>query len=150
MGMYTQSFPVHSGPGSFEILDDAEALPVGAEGKMAFRYRKEQRGGGPGQWIGWQEPGFQGKHVQMSFWIKVRRTTSYLNPKDGPLEPNGCRETCSFVRSADALDGAPQQTPCEESVVRLLSLTVGSAIESLPCQGHQRHGGDIYQPRLDT
>ena len=51
---------------------------------------------------------------------------------------------------ADALDGGPQQTSCEESVVRLLSLTVGSAIAILLYWGHKRHGGDIYQPRFDT
>jgi hypothetical protein len=37
---------------------------------------------------------------------------------------------------ADALDGDPQQTSGEESVVRLLSFTMGSAIESLHCQSH--------------
>ena len=42
-----------------------------------------------------------------------------------------------FLRPcADALDGGPQQTSCEESVVRLLSFTMGSAIESLHCQSH--------------
>ena len=42
-----------------------------------------------------------------------------------------------FLRPfADALDGDPQQTSCEESVVRLLSFTMGSAVESLHCQSH--------------
>jgi len=42
-----------------------------------------------------------------------------------------------FLRPfADALNGGPQQTSCEESVVRLLSFTKGSGIESLHCQGH--------------
>ena len=43
----------------------------------------------------------------------------------------------AFLRPfADALDGDPQKTSCEESVVRLLSFTMGSAIESLHCQSH--------------
>ena len=43
----------------------------------------------------------------------------------------------AFLRSfAGALDGDPQQTSGEESVVRLLSFTMGSAIESLHCQSH--------------
>ena len=43
----------------------------------------------------------------------------------------------AFLRPfADALDGDPQQTSGEESVVRLLSFTMGSAIESLHCQSH--------------
>ena len=55
------------------------------------------------------------------------------------LEPSKAQRLRSsvFLRpSADALNGGPQQTLCEESVVRLLSLTMGSAIESLHCQGH--------------
>ena len=56
-----------------------------------------------------------------------------------------------FLRPfADALDGDPQQTSGEESVVRLLSFTMGSAIEILHCHGHYRHGGDMYQPGFDT
>jgi hypothetical protein len=40
-----------------------------------------------------------------------------------------------FLRPfADALDGDPQQTSGEESVVLLLSFTMGSAIESFHCQ----------------
>ena len=45
---------------------------------------------------------------------------------------------------ADALDGVPQQTSCVESVVSLLSFTMGSATESLHCQGHWRNGSDAY------
>ena len=57
----------------------------------------------------------------------------------------------AFLRPfADALDGDPQKTSCEESVVRLLSFTMGSAIESLHYQSHQWHGCDMYQPRFDT
>ena len=61
---------------------------------------------------------------------------SHPDPKEAPLELKDSRETCSFVRSADALDGAPQQTSCEESVVRLLSFTKGLATERHHCQGH--------------
>ena len=56
-----------------------------------------------------------------------------------------------FLRPfADALDGGPQQTSCEESVVRLLSFTVGSAFVILHCQGPQSHNCDMHQPRFDT
>ena len=53
-----------------------------------------------------------------------------------------------FVRFRAPLDGAPQQTSCEESVARLLSFTMGSTIESLHCQGHYMYWGDMYQPRF--
>ena len=52
--------------------------------------------------------------------------------------------------AADALDGGPQQTLCEMSVVRLMSFTEGSANESQHCQGHKRHRCDMNQPRFDT
>ena len=32
----------------------------------------------------------------------------------------------------------------------LPTLTMGSTIEKLHCQGHQRYIGDVYQPRFDT
>ena len=32
----------------------------------------------------------------------------------------------------------------------LPTLTMGSTIEKLHCQGHQRHMGDVYQPIFDT
>jgi hypothetical protein len=52
--------------------------------------------------------------------------------------PNAQRVRSSvFLRPcADALDGDPQQTSCEESVVRLRSFAMGSAIESLHYQSH--------------
>ena len=54
-----------------------------------------------------------------------------------------------FLRPfADALDGDPQQTSGEESVVRLLSFTMGSAIESLHYQSHQWHGCDMYAAKV--
>ena len=88
----------------------------------------------------------------LSFWIGVGGMISHPDPKEGPLNTKAKRQPRNvFLRPfADALDGAPQQTSCEESLVRLLSFTMGSAIESLHCQSHYWHGGDMNQPRFDT
>ena len=68
----------------------------------------------------------------------------------GIHRPNGSEVLCSFVRARTPSTATLSETSCEESVVRLLSFTMGSAIESLQYQGHYRHGGDVYQPRFDT
>ena len=53
------------------------------------------------------------------------------------LEKNQRLMRSMFLRPfADALNGDPQQTSCEECVVRLLSLTMCSAIEIPRLQSH--------------
>ena len=88
------------------------------------------------------------------FRLSGLRTTTgtiwHATAKTRPQKAKWLRRNVFFTPSADTLDGGPQQTSCEESVVRLLSFTKGSGIESLHCQGHYRHGGDMYQPRFDT
>ena len=53
-----------------------------------------------------------------------------------PSKAQRLRSTFILHPSAEALNGGPQQTSCEESVMCLLSFTKGSAIESHHCQSH--------------
>ena len=67
---------------------------------------------------------------------KLGGTFWKLRIQTDPEKAQWVRSSVFLRPCADALDGDPQQTSCEESVVRLRSFTMGSAIESLHCQSH--------------